>query len=70
MEEMEIAYEEARKYLPNAIYSMSCRREFTQKPKRGKWITVYPDINLTFKRRGVEDYERERKHERMGVGEL
>jgi len=57
-EEMVAAYEAASEHLPNTILSMSCRREFTKEPKRGKWVTVYPD--LSFKRRGVEEYARER----------
>lgn len=57
-EEIVAAYEAASEHLPNTIRSMSCRREFTNEPRRGKWITVYPD--LSFKRRGVEEYARER----------
>jgi len=57
-EEVIAAYEAALKHLPNAITSMSCRRDFTKEPRSGKWVTVYPD--LSFKRRGVEEYARER----------
>ncbi len=57
-EEVTAAYEAAFKHLPNTIVSMSCRRDFTKEPRRGKWITVYPD--LSFKRRGVIEYARER----------
>ena len=57
-EEMMVAYEAASEHLPNTIMSMSCRRDFTKEPRRGKWITVYPD--LSFKRRGVLEYARER----------
>ena len=57
-EEVMVAYGAASEHLPNTIMSMSCRRDFTKEPRRGKWITVYPD--LSFKRRGVEEYARER----------
>ena len=57
-EELRESYEIAKSYLKNTILSMSCRREFAKNPKKGKWVTVYPD--LSFERRGVEEYEHER----------
>ena len=60
-EEMKIAYEVASEYLPNTILSMSCRREFTNEPRKSRWITVYPD--LIFKRRDIKEYEDERRKE-------
>jgi len=53
VEEMERAYEVASRYLPNAIISRSCYREYPTPPPQKTWITVYPD--LTVKRRGMKD---------------
>ena len=58
LEEMERAYEIALKYLPNAIISRSCYREYPTPPPQKTWITVYPD--LTVKRRGMKDQAEER----------
>ncbi len=58
LEEMERAYEVASKYLPNAIISRSCYREYPTPPPQKTWITVYPD--LTVKRRGMKDQAEER----------
>ncbi len=58
LEEMERAYRVASKYLPNAIISRSCYREYPTPPPQKTWITVYPD--LTIKRRGMEDQREDR----------
>ncbi len=58
LEEMERAYEIALKYLPNAIISRSCYREYPTPPPQKTWITVYPD--LTVKRRGMKDQAEDR----------
>jgi len=58
LEEIERAYEIASKYLPNAIISRSCYREYPTPPPQKTWITVYPD--LTAKRRGMEDQKEDR----------
>jgi len=58
LEEMERAYRVASKYLPNAIISRSCYREYPTPPPQKTWITVYPD--LTVKRRGMEDQKEDR----------
>jgi pyruvate-formate lyase-activating enzyme/molybdopterin converting factor small subunit len=58
LEEMERAYEIASKYLPNAIISRSCYREYPTPPSQKTWITVYPD--LTVKRRGMKDQAEDR----------
>jgi len=58
LEEMERAYEVASKYLPNAIISRSCYREYPTPPPQKTWITVYP--NLKVKRRGMKDQAEER----------
>jgi molybdopterin converting factor small subunit len=56
--EMERAYAIASRYLPNAIISRSCYREYPTPPPQKTWITVYPD--LTVKRRGMEDQKEDR----------
>jgi molybdopterin converting factor small subunit len=56
--EMERAYAIASKYLPNAILSRSCYREYPTPPPQKTWITVYPD--LTVKRRSMEDQKEDR----------
>lgn len=56
--EMERAYAVASRYLPNAIISRSCYREYPTPPPQKTWITVYPD--LTVKRRGMEDQREDR----------
>ncbi len=58
LEEMERAYEVASKYLPNAIISRSCYREYPTPPPQKTWITVYPDLSM--KRRGMKDQAEER----------
>ncbi|MHC1611566.1 MAG: radical SAM protein [Candidatus Methanospirareceae archaeon] len=58
IEEMERAYEIASKYLTNVIISRSCYREYPTPPPQKTWVTVYPD--LSFKRRSMEDQNRER----------
>ena len=58
LEEMERAYRVASRYLPNAIISRSCYREYPTPPPQKTWITVYPD--LTVKRRGMEDQREDR----------
>ncbi len=58
VEEMERAYEIASQYLPNAIISRSCYREYPTPPPQKTWITVYPD--LTVKRRGMKDQAEDR----------
>ncbi len=58
LEEMERAYEVASKYLPNAIISRSCYREYPTPPPQKTWITVYPD--LTVKQRGMKDQAEDR----------
>jgi pyruvate-formate lyase-activating enzyme/molybdopterin converting factor small subunit len=58
VEEMERAYEVASRYLPNAIISRSCYREYPTPPPQKTWITVYPD--LTVKRRGMKDQAEDR----------
>jgi len=58
LEEIERAYEIASKYLPNAIISRSCYREYPTPPPQKTWITVYPD--LTVKRRGMKEQAEER----------
>jgi len=58
LEEMERAYEVASRYLPNAIISRSCYREYPTPPPQKTWITVYPD--LTVKRRSMEDQKEDR----------
>ncbi|MBN1455434.1 MAG: radical SAM protein [Methanomicrobia archaeon] len=58
LEEMERAYDVAAHYLPNAIVSRSCYREYPTPPPQKTWITVYPD--LTVKRRSMEDQKEDR----------
>ena len=58
LEELERAYSIASEYLPNAIISRSCYREYPTPPPQKTWITVYPD--LTAKRRGMEDQKEDR----------
>jgi pyruvate formate lyase activating enzyme len=58
LEEMERAYDVASNYLPNAIVSRSCYREYPTPPPQKTWITVYPD--LTVKRRSMEDQKEDR----------
>jgi len=59
LEEIERVYEVASKYLPNAITSRSCYREYpTPPPPQKTWITVYPDLKV--KRRGMKDQAEER----------
>ncbi len=58
LEEMERAYDIAARYLPNAIVSRSCYREYPTPPPQKTWITVYPD--LTVKRRSMEDQREDR----------
>ncbi len=58
LEEIERAYAIAVKYLPNAIISRSCYREYPTPPPQKTWITVYPD--LTAKRRGMKDQMQDR----------
>ena len=58
IEEMELAYKLAYRYLPNAIISRSCYREYPTPPAQETWITVYPD--LTYKRRSIKDQEEDR----------
>jgi pyruvate formate lyase activating enzyme len=58
LEEMEHAYKVAAQYLPNAILSRSCYREYPTPPAQETWITVYPD--LSFKRRSAKDQEEDR----------
>jgi len=65
LEEMERAYEIASKYLPNAIISRSCYREYPTPPPQKTWITVYPDLSM--KRRGMKDQAEERLSWLSGV---
>lgn len=65
LEEIERAYEGASRYLPNAIISRSCYREYPTPPPQKTWITVYPD--LTAKRRGMEDQKEDRLRWLRGV---
>jgi len=58
LKEMERAYEVASKYLPNAIISRSCYREYPTPPPQKTWITVYP--NLEVRHRGMKDQAEER----------
>ena len=58
IEEMERAYEAAKKHLKNVIVSRSCFREFPTPPPQRTWLTVYPD--LTVKRRSMKDQNEER----------
>nr|AAU83538.1 coenzyme PQQ synthesis protein [uncultured archaeon GZfos30H9]QNO56255.1 GTP 3',8-cyclase [Methanosarcinales archaeon ANME-1 ERB7] len=58
IEDMERAYKIAAEYLPNAIISRSCYREYPTPPPQETWITVYPD--LSFKRRTIKDQEEDR----------
>ena len=58
LKEMERAYEVASRYLPNAIISRSCYREYPTPPPQKTWITVYP--NLEVRRRGMKDQAEER----------
>ena len=58
LEEIERAYELASRYLPNAIISRSCYREYPTPAPQKTWITVYPD--LTAKRRGMKDQMQDR----------
>jgi len=58
LEEIERAYEAASRYLPTAIVSRSCYREYPTPPPQKTWITVYPD--LTVKRRGMRDQMEDR----------
>jgi len=58
LKEMERAYEVTSKYLPNAIISRSCYREYPTPPPQKTWITVYP--NLEVRRRGMKDQAEER----------
>jgi pyruvate formate lyase activating enzyme len=58
IEEMERAYEIASRHLHNVIISRSCYREYPTPPPQKTWVTVYPD--LSFKRRSMEDQNKER----------
>ena len=58
LKEMERAYEVASKYLPNAIISRSCYREYPTPPPQKTWITVYPNIEV--RHRGMKDQAEER----------
>ncbi len=58
MEDMERAYKIAAEYLPNAIISRSCYREYPTPPPQETWITVYPDLRS--KRRTIKDQEEDR----------
>ena len=58
LEEMERVYDVASNYLPNAIVSRSCYREYPTPPPQKTWITVYPDF--TVKRRSMEDQKEDR----------
>ena len=58
LEEIERAYGLASQYLPNAIISRSCYREYPTPPPQKTWITVYPD--LTAKRRSMKDQMQDR----------
>ena len=58
IEEMERAYEVARKYLKNVIISRSCYREYPTPPPQRTWFTVYPDLSV--KRRSMRDQNEER----------
>lgn len=58
LEEIDRAYEAASTYLPTAIVSRSCYREYPTPPPQKTWITVYPD--LTVKRRGMRDQMEDR----------
>ena len=58
IEEMERAYEIASEHLHNVIISRSCYREYPTPPPQKTWVTVYPD--LSFKRRSMEDQNKER----------
>jgi len=60
IEEMENAYRIASRYLENAIISRSCYREFPTPPPQETWITVYPDPDLTIRRRTMRDQEEDR----------
>ncbi|MCW3129709.1 MAG: hypothetical protein N2V75_06400 [Methanophagales archaeon] len=60
LKEMERAYEVASKYLPNAIFSRSCYREYPTPPPQKTWITVYP--NLEVRHRGMKDQAEERDY--------
>lgn len=60
IEEMENAYRLASPYLENVIISRSCYREFPTPPSQETWITVYPDPDLTIKRRTMRDQEEDR----------
>lgn len=60
LEEMENAYRLASQYLENVIISRSCYREFPTPPSQETWITVYPDPDLTIKRRTMRDQEEDR----------
>jgi pyruvate formate lyase activating enzyme len=57
-EEMERTYEIALSYLPNAIISRSCYREYPTPPPQKTWITVYPDLRV--ERRGMKDQAEDR----------
>jgi pyruvate formate lyase activating enzyme len=58
LEEMERAYNIALRYLPNAIISRSCYREFPTPSPQKTWITVYPDLSI--KRRGMKEQAEDR----------
>ncbi|MBN1763165.1 MAG: radical SAM protein [Methanomicrobia archaeon] len=58
LEELERAYSIASKYLPNAIISRSCYRDYPTPPPQKTWITVYPD--LTAKQRSMKDQMQDR----------
>nr|AAU83773.1 coenzyme PQQ synthesis protein [uncultured archaeon GZfos33H6] len=58
IEDMERAYKIAAEYLPNAIISRSCYREYPTPPPQETWITVYPD--LSSRRRTIKDQEEDR----------
>jgi len=58
LEEIERAYGLASQYLPNAIISRSCYREYPTPPPQKTWITVYPDF--TAKRRSMKDQMQDR----------
>lgn len=58
IEEMERAYKIAVEYLPNAIISRSCYREYPTPPPQETWITVYPDLRS--RRRTIKDQEEDR----------
>jgi pyruvate formate lyase activating enzyme len=58
LEELEHAYEIVSRYLPNAIISRSCYREYPTPPPQKTWITVYPDLSM--QRRGMKEQAEDR----------